>query len=468
MADPIDGEAWRRLLGGIEWPPATSTPLRTAAARLIREHCEPFEAIRDADVGSLLERVGDSRVVLLGEATHGTSEFYRMRAHITRALIERKGFSVVAVEGDWPDAALVDGWVRHDRPPVGRVPFGRFPAWMWRNREVLSFVQWLHDHNGGVDDGARVGFYGLDLYSLFSSIDVVVGYLERVDPEAARLARARYGCLSPWQETLSEYAYAAHIGTIAGCEDEIVATLRDLLEHRASMQGAHGDDDEAFFDAVMNARLVTNAEAYYRSMVRGRADSWNLRDTHMVDTLEMIVTLLRPGTKAVVWAHNSHVGDASQTEMGRRGEVNVGQLARERFAGAAWNVGFGTDHGTVAAASDWDGPEERKAVVPSRQDSYERVCHDTGVPAFLLHLRDANASLVGELVVERLERAIGVIYRPETERFSHYFAACLPRQFDSYVWFDESQAVHPLESPAALIGRPAAHVELPDTFPSGL
>ncbi|MDP2339892.1 MAG: erythromycin esterase family protein [Deltaproteobacteria bacterium] len=463
-ANPLDGAAWRRFLDDID---RSTRPLAsTTAPRLIRERCEPFGSIGDADVGSLLDRVGDSRVVLLGEATHGTSEFYRMRAHITKALIERKGFSVVAVEGDWPDAALVDGWARHDRPPAGRLPFGRFPPWMWRNREVLAFVEWLHEHNGGVDVDDRVGFYGLDLYSLSASMDAVIGHLDRVDPTAARRARERYGCLSPWQETLGEYGHAAALGAVGSCEEEIVATLRDLLEQRAAFRD--DDDDDAFFDAVMNARVVANAEAYYRAMVGGREDSWNLRDTHMVETLDAIVTLLRPGAKAVVWAHNSHVGDATQTEMGRRGEVNVGQLCRERFAGAVWNVGFGTDHGTVAAASHWGGPEELKRVLPARGDSYEHLCHEAGVPAFLLHLRGAAADVVDELTAQRLERAIGVIYRPETERFSHYFSACLPRQFDSWVWFDETRAVHPLEVPGALLGARPAHVELPDTFPSGL
>jgi protein-L-isoaspartate(D-aspartate) O-methyltransferase len=426
--------------------------------------CEPFSSIRDADVGSLLHRIGDSRVVLLGEATHGTSEFYLMRAHITKALIEHKGFSVVAVEGDWPDAAVVDAFVRHDRPAFGALPFARFPRWMWRNREVLAFIDWLHGHNAGVDVDDRVGFYGLDLYNLFGSIDVVVGHLERSDPAAARLARARYGCLSAWEGSLGEYGYAASLGVIGSCEEDTAANLRDLLERRAQER-----DRAAFEDAVMNARAVVDAEAYFRAAAGGRAESWNRRDTHMVDALDDVVTVLRPGAKAVVWAHNSHVGDASETEMGTHGEVNIGQLCRERFAGSVWNVGFGTDHGTVVAASDWGGPDEVKRVVPARADSYEGLFHELGVPAFLLHLREPrDGAVVDELLPPQLERAIGVIYRPMTERFSHYFSACLPRQFDSYVWFDETRAVHVLDDAGALVGRTPPHLEVYDTFPSGL
>ncbi len=440
---------------------AAPRPTR-AAAQLIREQCEPFTSIRDADVGSLLDRIGGAQVVLLGEATHGTAEFYRMRAHITKALIEQKGFGVVAVEGDWPDAALVDGWVRHERAAGPSLPFARFPTWMWRNGEVLAFVDWLHSHNGGVDVDQRVAFFGLDLYSLPASMAAVLAYLDDVDPAFAPRVRARYACLSPWEEALAEYGYATHLGAVGSCADQVVANLRELLETQAQAR-----DEDAFLDAVMNARLVTNAEAYYRSMVRGRAESWNVRDAHMVETLEAIVHLVRPGSKAVVWAHNSHVGDAAHTEMGRLGEVNIGQLVRQRFH-QPYNVGFGTDHGTVVAASEWDGPGQRKNVRPSRPDSYERLCHDAGIPAFVLHLKNASADIVSELGVERLERAIGVLYRPETERFSHYFGACLPLQFDSYVWFDESQAVHPLEAPGALVGLVPVELELPFAFPSGL
>jgi protein-L-isoaspartate(D-aspartate) O-methyltransferase len=426
---------------------------------LVAEVAEPFDSVAGADVGPLLERIGDCPVVLLGEASHGTSEFYRMRAHITRELIRRKGFTVVAVEADWPDAARVDAWVRHRPPaPPAFVAFNRFPTWMWRNREVAAFTDWLRDHNAPLDPGARVSFCGLDLYSLFTSRDVVLGYLDRVDPEAAAVARTRYSCLSPWEHDPASYGRAVVTGRFAGCEPGVVATLTDLLRERLDYAAGDGD---AFLDAAQNALVVADAERYYRVMYYGSVDSWNLRDQHMFETLQTVRAHRGPGTKVVVWEHNSHIGDASATEMGARGEHNVGSLCRREYGPDAFLVGFGTDRGTVAAATDWGGPMEVKAVRPSHPRSYERVCHDSGVPAFMLHLRDPRRDEVRtELASPRLERAIGVIYRPETELQSHYFQAVLPRQFDEYVWFDSTTAVTPL--PAHELA------EAPDTYPFGL
>jgi protein-L-isoaspartate(D-aspartate) O-methyltransferase len=431
-----------------------------SVARLLRETAEPLSSIADSDLGALLERIGGARVVLLGEATHGSAEFYRMRARITRELIERKGFSLVAVEADWPDAAWVDRYIGHAAaPPPGGPPFARFPQWMWRNAEVAEFVEWLREHNAANHEReARVGFYGLDLYSMYGSIGVVVDYLDRVDPAAARLARARYGCLTPWSESPAAYGRAATSGRARGCESEVVAVLVDMVARRlqyAQMDGRH------FFDAAQNARLIANAERYYRVMYHGSVASWNLRDQHMFDTLSALLAFHGPESRAVVWAHNSHIGDAAATEMGARGEHNIGRLCRRAFGAGAYLVGFGTDHGAVAAAADWDEPMEVMAVRPSHSESYERVCHESGVPAFLLGLaQPARAEVREELVVPRLERAIGVVYRPETEMASHYFTASLPRQFDEYVWFDRTEAVTPLRGPAA--------PGLPETYPFGL
>lgn len=427
--------------------------------RLLSETLEPISSIEEAELGPLLERIGDARIVLLGEATHGTSEFYRMRARITRALIEERGFRIVAAEADWPDAARVNHWIRGDGLSTGQwKAFSRFPTWMWRNREFREFVDWLHAYNGERPLETRVGFYGLDLYSLYRSIDAVLTYLDRTDPETARVARARYGCLSPWERDPATYGRAALTGRYRTCETEVVTMLRDLLE--SQLQYAHLDG-EHFLDAVQNARVVANAERYYRVMYYGSRESWNLRDTHMFDTLRTLLAFQGPDARAVVWEHNSHVGNAAATEMGARGEHNVGQLAREHFGGDAFLVGFGTDHGTVAAASEWDGPMEIKDVRPAHERSYERLFHETGVEAGLLHLRDpARDEVRGELGPARLERAIGVIYRPETEIQSHYFQATLPRQFDEYVWFDRTRAVHPLRGPE-LSG-------MPDTYPFGL
>lgn len=429
-------------------------------AKLLREAAEPFDELETADLGALLERIGDSRVVLMGEATHGTSEFYRFRARLTRDLVLRKGFNIVTVEADWPDAAQIDRYIRGRETPVAAEPtFARFPTWMWRNREVRDFVHWLREHNDGVTEPERnVSFHGLDVYSLYSSIGSVIRYLQDVDPDAARVAKLRYGCLTPWERDPALYGRAALTRRFALCEAEVLSNLHELLERRMDYAARDG---ERFLDAVQNARIVANAERYYRAMYYGSAESWNLRDRHMFDTLQMVLGFRGPESKAVVWEHNSHVGNAAATEMGARGELNVGQLAREHFGDAAYIVGFGTDHGTVAAATDWDGDMEIKRVRPSHPDSYERLCHESGVPSFLLHLKNPRRDEIREeLEIPRLERAIGVIYRPETELLSHYFQAVLPWQFDEYVWFDETRAVTPLGSQEVS--------GMPETYPFGL
>ncbi len=454
------------LIGAAGWPAAPNDVQVTArsgrptlVATLVREVAEPIVDIEDAGVDAMLERIGDAKVVLLGEATHGTSEFYRMRANLTRQLILRRGFSVLAVEADWPDAARVDHHIRGlPGPPAPEPAFTRFPTWMWRNREVAELVGWLRVYNDAAAPERRVAFHGLDLYSLYTSIAAVLRYLDDVDPAAARTARLRYGCLTPWQGDPAAYGRAVVTQGYRDCEAQVVAMLSDLLEKRLAYQHRDG---ERFLDALQNARVVANAERYYRAMYYGSRASWNLRDQHMFETLQLALAFRGPATKAVVWEHNSHVGNAAATEMGSRGELNVGQLARQTFGDQAYLVGFGTDHGTVAAASEWDGPMEVKRVRPSHAESYERVCHDAGVPAFTLALRHPRRDAVrDELSGARLERAIGVIYRPETELASHYFQAVLPAQFDEYVWFDETRAITPL-----------AHAEvrgMPETYPFGL
>ena len=437
-------------------PPARSRP----PTGLLRQTAERLPDLDDPAFGRLFDRFADARVVLLGEATHGTSEFYRARAAITRALIERHGFNIVAVEADWPDAAAIDRYVRHkSRPPDATTAFRRFPTWMWRNLEVHEFVDWLRAHNEGQEPAGRAGFFGLDIYNMSASIRAVIEYLDKVDPEAARVARERYGCLTPWQHDPATYGRAVLSAGYAKCEAAVVAMLRELLEQRLLYEAG---DSEDFFDAAQNARLVASAERYYRVMYYGAAESWNLRDRHMFETLEQLLAWRGDGSKAVVWAHNSHIGDAAATEMGEmRDEINVGRLCRERFAETAVLIGFGTDRGTVAAASDWDGPMEIKQVRPAHRDSYERLCRDSGVSRFLVDLRQGrSAELRSSLLYPRLERAIGVIYRPETELASHYFEASLPRQFDAYLWFEQTRAVTPLPTTP----RPG----MPETYPFGL
>ena len=433
--------------------------------RLIADAAEPLPDIDDPAFGAMFDRFGDARVVCLGEASHGTSEFYRARAAISKRLIERHGFNIVAVEADWPDAATIDRYVRHRPWREGELKaFERFPMWMWRNEDVDAFVRWIRKHNESRRYEEMCGFYGLDLYNLSGSMRAVIDFLDEQDPELARLAHRRYGCLDPWAEDPALYGRHSLVEGYARCEIGVVQMLKDLLQKQLDCFGPECDE---WLDAAANARLVRDAEAYYRIMYHGSAESWNLRDRHMFDTLNMILDAKGAGSKAIVWAHNSHIGNAAFTDMGmHRGELNIGQLVKEKWEGCARLIGFGTHTGTVAAADDWDSPMRIKKVRPSLADSQERVSHDSGLPRFLLDLRDGDArsELRNALMEPRLERFIGVIYRPETERWSHYSEAILPKQFDGWVWFDETRAVTPL--PGEL--RPGEHREVEETYPFGL
>jgi erythromycin esterase-like protein len=422
------------------------------AADAVRETAEPLSG-SSSDYDALLELIGDARFVLLGEATHGTHDFYRERAQITKRLISEKGFIAVAIEADWPDAYRVNHYVRGlGVDPDGNAALGgfkRFPTWMWRNADVLDFIGWLRAHNDKIRlTEKKIGFYGLDLYSLYNSMEAVLAYLYKIDPEAAQRARYRYSCFDQFNENTQAYGYAASFGLAQSCESEVVGQLVELRNRAveyASRDGRVAADE--FFFAEQNARLVKNAEEYYRSMFRERESSWNLRDRHMADTLEHLAGFLAgqgQRAKIVVWEHNSHLGDARATEMGQRGEINVGQLARERYKEQAVLIGFTTYHGTVMAASDWDAPAEWKRVRPALPGSYEELFHAVGSRRFFLNLRDSRLKVLHK--PRRLERAIGVVYRPETERVSHYFHGDLPAQFDGILHFDETRAVEPLEA----------------------
>jgi erythromycin esterase-like protein len=422
----------------------------------------------DTDYDPLLELVGDARFVLLGEATHGTHEFYAERARITRRLIGEKGFAAVAVEADWPDAYRVNRYVRAQGDDADGVAalagFRRFPAWMWRNTEVAEFVAWLRGYNDAVAGGVpKVGFYGLDLYSLFTSIEEVLRYLEAVDPQAAAEARRHYACFDHFEEDSQHYGYAAATGLSESCQQGVLRQLQLMQQRAMDLMQASGED--AFFYAQQNARLVKNAEEYYRTMFRGRVSSWNLRDSHMAETLDALAQhLSKDGApaKIVVWEHNSHVGDARATEIGRQGEWNVGELARKAYDGDTRLIGFSTYHGWVTAASAWDGPPERKRVRPGLQGSYEDVLHNTGIGNFFLPLRDDTPARTA-LMEQRLERAIGVLYLPQSERQSHYFGAQLPQQFDAVIHIDRTKAVEPLDADGGWhSGEP------PETYPSGV
>ncbi len=453
----IGGVRFVPLIGRQGWqPPASDEAPAGGLPQRIAAAAEPLPDVDDPSFGEYFERWGDRRVVLLGEASHGSSEFYRARAAITRRLIERHGFTIVAVEADWPDAAAYNRYVQDRSPGLPASAFRRFPAWMWRNREVLEFVQWLRGRNRSVPTSAAAGFYGLDIYNMRASISAVLAYLDAVDPEAAEIARQRYGCLTPWQDEPSRYGRAVLTAGYRTCETAVVEQCRDLLQRQLE-----ADDGEGLLDAAQNARLVASAERYYRIMYYGGAESWNLRDTHMFETLEQVLQAAGADARAVVWAHNSHIGDARATGMGRRrGEINIGQLCRQRFGDDAALIGFGTHEGEVAAATDWDGDMEIKRIRPSLDDSYESLMHEAGRKCFLLDL-SRHPGVREELRMPRLERFIGVIYRPESERSSHYMEASLAEQFDAFVWFDHTTPVHSLSANDP-------HDGLPETYPSGL
>ena len=355
---------------------------------LIEHHGEAFKSVGEADLSGLIERNGDRRIVLLGEASHGTCEFYQMRARITQHLIEEKGFNVLAVETDWPDAARIDHYVRHrDIPPSNWEAFSRFPTWMWRNREMHEFMIWLHDFNSQKPYIDRVGFYGLDLYSMHLSSQTVISYLEDIDPQLAELAKHRYGCLMPWKTDPAAYGRAALTGAYRECEKAVTDMLVDIYKMRREYAV---NDGERLFDAQQNARLVANAELYYRTMYYGSRASWNLRERHMFDTLQALIDHKGKTSKVVIWAHNSHIGDASATEMSSRGEYNLGELCQRGYADQSYRIGFGTDHGFVAAASEWNGPMEIKKVRPAHPQSYESLFHQTELPGFILPMRPGH------------------------------------------------------------------------------
>jgi erythromycin esterase-like protein len=432
----------------------------------IRAIVQPLHGGAD-DYDRLVDAAGKARFMLLGEASHGTHEFYRERARITQRLIAEAGFAAVAVEADWPAAYRVNRYVRGldgDGASIDALAdFRRFPAWMWRNADVLNFVGWLRAHNDERPEVDRVAFYGLDLYSLYESMDAVLGYLDKVDPDGARRARQRYACFENFPDDPQAYGYAATLDVAASCEDEVVGQLLELRRRAADLAQRDGRvARDEFFHAEQNARTVRNAEQYYRVMFRGHVESWNLRDRHMVETLEAVAADLerrgRP-TKIIVWAHNSHLGDARATQMGERGELNVGQLVRQRYGADALLVGFTTYTGTVTAASDWGAAAERMDVRPALRGSYEALFHEVGVPRFLLRMLD-DVDIAEELARPRIERAIGVIYRPQSERGSHYFQARLSQQFDVMLHFDDTRAVEPLERTAGW-----ERGEVPDTFP---
>lgn len=427
---------------------------------ILKEHAETFSDLDSTGFATLFDRYGDAQVVLIGEASHGTHEFYQARAAITRQLIAHHGFTVVAVEADWPDADQIDRCVRRrDKGHWHDAAFSRFPTWMWRNTDVQAFARWLLDFNQTRAANQRVEFRGLDVYSLRSSIREVLGYLQDTDPAMAREARERYACLMPWHDEPALYGHFTEVGGMTTCESAVLEQLQAMLNRRL---GLIENDGEALFNATQNARVVHAAEQYYRAMYRGNRESWNLRDQHMFETLQALRSRQERDAKVIVWAHNSHVGDARATEMGDSGQLTLGQLCREAFGADAVLIGMGTDHGTVAAADDWDQPMRIKDVNPALPRSWERAFIEAGTPCAFYDWRDAKRAVLREALFQRLlERAIGVIYRPQTERQSHYFDATLGEQFDAWLWFANTNAITALSTVPS-----TSHEE--DTFPFGL
>ena len=443
----------------------------SAIAQALAPHRHPLASAADED--ALLDCLAQGRLVLLGEATHGSHEFYDLRARLTRRLILEHGFVAVVAEADWPDAWRVNryvrGWGDDADADEALGGFRRFPTWMWRNTVVRDFVEWLRLHNATHPQRECAGFYGMDLYSLYSSIAAVLAHLDRTDPEAARRARARYACFDHFGQDGHAYGYASSYGQQPHCEDEVMAQLREMTRRAASLTRAAGEPGDEAFAALQNARLVRDAEEYYRTMFHRRVSSWNLRDTHMLETIAALERHLASDTgrepRIAVWAHNSHLGDARATQMHTQGEWNLGQLARERWGEAALLVGFSTYAGTVTAATAWDAPALKRRVRDALQGSWEALLHHSGqdLGRFWLPLR-ANAPIAQLVPQERLQRAIGVIYQPDTERASHYLRAHLPRQFDVMIHIDRTEALSPLEpEPGWLLDE-----EPPETYPSGL
>lgn len=410
---------------------------------------------QEEDFAAAFDHFADARVLLLGESTHGTAEFYRARAAITKRFVSKHGFRILAIEGDWPDTAELDRYIRQHGRWGERSAFVNFPRWMWRNAEFAALLRDLRSWNEQMPANSRVALRGLDVYSLHRSVDELLVYLDRVDPVAARSARRRYECITPYLDRPQMYgAIATRSGR--SCEDAVVEQLVALLEERLRYAQADG---ESFFDAEQNARVICAAEAYYRAMYVGNVESWNLRDSHMFDTLTRLLESSGPSSKIIVWAHNSHIGNAGATAMGERGELNIGQLCRVRFREHLVAIGFATDRGQVIAADDWGAPPRVKDIIPARSDSWERVMRDTRLSRALLDWSN-DLPLRDVLGLRRLERAIGVIYRPESERWSHYFDAHLGQQFDAMVWFEETTPVKPLA------GAPPEGA--PDIYPFGL
>lgn len=425
------------------------------AMGLINKKAVHVKGMETLDI--LLEKIGDARIVMLGEASHGTHEYYTWRSYISKKLIKEKKFNFIAVEGDWPDCYNINCYVKDENNSADSVndvlkTFDRWPTWMWANWEIASLAEWLHQYNK--DQKNKVGFYGLDVYSLWQSLDAVYDYLEKADPAALKKATETFRCFEPYKEDETSYAYASRLVPEL-CEDEVMALLLEIQKRVPQKQLK----EETIFSAEQNALIAVNAEKYYRAMIRSDADSWNIRDSHMQETLERLLTLHSPESKAIVWAHNTHVGDSSATDMADEGMFNIGELARKKFPGETFLVGFGSYNGSVIAGSKW-GAEMRHMLVPDgRKGSWEYLLHKAGKESKLLLMEDFKDSFLAEKRIDH--RAIGVVYRPEYERYGNYVPTVLPARYNAFIYIDKTTALHPLHlHPDKII--------IPETYPFGM
>lgn len=411
----------------------------------------------------LLKKINNAEIVLLGEATHGTQEFYEIRSEISKKLILEKKFNAIAIEGDWPDAYTINNYINHrdfNTAEEALRSFDRFPTWMWQNIPIRDLVEWLKTHNQATK--TQVNFFGLDLYSLYRSIDAIIAYLEKIDPLLAQEAKYYYACFEQFRHDPQEYGYSIFSRLSKSCHNDALQELKNLekLEWQL-LQEKKATHDETFY-LVQNARVVKNSEGYYRSLFLDEVNNWNLRDSHMMETLEEIINYYHTrgikNPKIIIWAHNSHIGNAAATQMSLQGEFNIGQLVKEKYGQQSFSLGFTTFNGMVSAASDWHMPIERKIIKDALPNSYENLFHQVGISPFLLTFEDKT--IVPE---QLLERAIGVVYAPHTERQSHYFYASLAHQFDAVLHYDTTTALEPLEKTTRWI-----EGEVPETYPTGL
>ncbi|MBW3625764.1 MAG: erythromycin esterase family protein [Armatimonadetes bacterium] len=433
---------------------------RQEVIRLVQERATPLHSAQD--LVPLMDRIGDSQYVLLGEASHGTSEYYVWRSRISRRLIEEKGFDFIAVEGDWPDCYTVNRYVKGYPDSGGSAKevlqqYHRWPTWMWANQEIVQLAEWLRRHNDGLPEEEKVGFYGLDVYSLWDSLRSIMEYLGKTDQEALKTAAQAYRCFEPYAEDVQQYALATRFVS-ESCEEEVIRLLYDLLN---KAQDYKEENREAYFNAEQNALVLKNAEHYYRTMIRGGSESWNIRDRHMVLTLERLMEHHGPESKGIVWEHNTHIGDARYTDMARAGMVNVGHLVREAHEGdGVVLVGFGSNRGTVIAGAEWGAQMERMIVPRGREGTWEDLMHQAGAENKLLLLKgEEDEELMRQT---RGHRAIGVVYDPMYESYGNYVPTNLAQRYDAFLYIDESHALHPLHL------EPLDDHEIPETFPTGM